>query len=415
VSTSALSTATSASAVPRKTLWETVLTSTPVLLTVMATILAGLSSSEMTQAQYHRSLAAQYQSKAGDQWGFFQAKRIRGTTLETTVDLLHAVSEPGQVGPEALQTVAALLPREYRYAEAEAKRLLEALAPAKGMVGAAGGAVHDAAEKLLRTATAKSQQAQAVQATLTQVLAEPAVQDAFTYLSTKKVPTAQEIPLENPSVREAFMAVQARRVEADTAPLIASIPEDQLPQAIANAEANLKAFEEADTPISAALGRIEQLVQEQVALARSLQRAIRDVTNACANLPASEAKGLSELPIAVAALARIAASVKTAVEELKNDFTAARHAYTARRYRNEARYNQAAAGLDEVQVSKSSLASERHRLRSRQFFYCMLTAQAGVTIATLSLAMRHKSILWTLASLAGMMALAFGLYVYKYM
>src|SRR5260370_36056706 len=69
-------------------LWGTILTTTPVVLTVLATILAGLSNSEMTQAQYHRSLAAQYQSKAGDQWGFFQAKRIRGSALENSADRL---------------------------------------------------------------------------------------------------------------------------------------------------------------------------------------------------------------------------------------------------------------------------------------------------------------------------------------
>ena len=100
---------------------------------------------------------------------------------------------------------------------------------------------------------------------------------------------------------------------------------------------------------------------------------------------------------------------------MNNDFKAARHAYTARRYRNEARYNQAAAELYEVQVRKSGLLSERHRIRSRQFFYCMLTAQAAVTIATLALAMRRKSILWSLATLAGMIAVSFGVYVYKFM
>ena len=32
---------------------------TPVVMTVIATVLAGLSSSEMTKAQYHRSVAGQ--------------------------------------------------------------------------------------------------------------------------------------------------------------------------------------------------------------------------------------------------------------------------------------------------------------------------------------------------------------------
>ena len=45
--------------------WGKILTATPVVMTVVATALAGLASSEMTRAQYYRSLAAQQQSKAG--------------------------------------------------------------------------------------------------------------------------------------------------------------------------------------------------------------------------------------------------------------------------------------------------------------------------------------------------------------
>src|SRR5438132_4325993 len=71
-----------------KSVWNSILTATPVVLTAVATVLAGLSTSEMTLAQYHRSLAAQNQSKASDQWGFFQAKRIRGTGMEEAFDRL---------------------------------------------------------------------------------------------------------------------------------------------------------------------------------------------------------------------------------------------------------------------------------------------------------------------------------------
>jgi len=71
-----------------QTTWGRILLATPVVMTVVATLLAGLASSEMTRAQYNRSLAAQQQSKAGDQWGFFQAKRLRGTMQLSTLDLL---------------------------------------------------------------------------------------------------------------------------------------------------------------------------------------------------------------------------------------------------------------------------------------------------------------------------------------
>src|SRR5262249_23641378 len=90
----------------KKPIFDRILGSTPVILTVIATILAGMSSSEMTQAQYHRSLAAQSQSKAGDQWSFFQAKRIRGMSLQTTIDLLQAVSGSTRVDPAFLQAAA---------------------------------------------------------------------------------------------------------------------------------------------------------------------------------------------------------------------------------------------------------------------------------------------------------------------
>jgi hypothetical protein len=74
------------------TLWGKILTATPVIMTVVATALAGLASSEMTRAQYARSLAAQRQSKAGDQWGFFQAKRLRGTMQRSTLDILQSTT-----------------------------------------------------------------------------------------------------------------------------------------------------------------------------------------------------------------------------------------------------------------------------------------------------------------------------------
>ncbi|HVU17119.1 MAG TPA: DUF4337 family protein [Candidatus Didemnitutus sp.] len=74
-------------------LWGKVLNSTPVVMTVLATMLAGLSSSEMTRAQYDRSVATQQQSKAGDQWGFYQAKRLRGSSQASTLDLLSSLTE----------------------------------------------------------------------------------------------------------------------------------------------------------------------------------------------------------------------------------------------------------------------------------------------------------------------------------
>jgi len=80
-----------------QTPWGKILSVTPVVMTVVATLLAGLASSEMTRAQYDRALGAQLQSKAGDQWGYFQAKKLRGAMQRTSLDLLRASSEIGPI------------------------------------------------------------------------------------------------------------------------------------------------------------------------------------------------------------------------------------------------------------------------------------------------------------------------------
>ncbi len=77
--------------------WGKLLIVTPVVMTVVATLLAGLASSEMTRAQYDRALGAQLQSKAGDQWNYFQAKKLRGAMQRKSLELLQAI---GEVNPK---------------------------------------------------------------------------------------------------------------------------------------------------------------------------------------------------------------------------------------------------------------------------------------------------------------------------
>ncbi|HEY1111570.1 MAG TPA: DUF4337 family protein [Opitutaceae bacterium] len=92
------------------TLWGKILGATPIVMTVVATMLAGLASSEMTRAQYDRSWAAQMQSKAGDQWSFFQAKRLRGALQRNTLDLMHSTTEVRALSREALRAALAGTP-----------------------------------------------------------------------------------------------------------------------------------------------------------------------------------------------------------------------------------------------------------------------------------------------------------------
>src|SRR5271170_649011 len=90
-----------------------ILGATPIVMTVIATMLAGLASSEMTKAQYDRAMAAQLQSKAGDQWSYYQAKKLRSAVAHNTLDLLQATSDVAPLDAATLPnadaaTIAAL-------------------------------------------------------------------------------------------------------------------------------------------------------------------------------------------------------------------------------------------------------------------------------------------------------------------
>ncbi|HUG10517.1 MAG TPA: DUF4337 family protein, partial [Opitutaceae bacterium] len=90
--------------------WGKILGATPIVMTVIATLLAGLSNSEMTKAQYARALAAQQQSKAGDQWAFFQAKRMRSAIQLSTLDVVQFSEITPQPDGAALREFAGTLP-----------------------------------------------------------------------------------------------------------------------------------------------------------------------------------------------------------------------------------------------------------------------------------------------------------------
>lgn len=88
-----------------QTKWGKVLAATPVVMTVIATLLAGLASSEMTRAQCDHSLAAQLQSKAGDQWSYFQAKKLRSALQHSSIELLLATADVSPLGNPALEKI----------------------------------------------------------------------------------------------------------------------------------------------------------------------------------------------------------------------------------------------------------------------------------------------------------------------
>jgi hypothetical protein len=389
--------------------WNSILTATPVILTVLATLMAGLSNSEMTLAQYHRSLAAQNQSKAGDQWNFFQAKRIRGTNLEMTIDLLHVSSQPGPCDAAVLESSCDRLLQEFRRALPAAAKL--------GSAGAslqpAGGSLQQKAAKVAEVAQNSMKTTEQARDRIHQELGRPDAQEALACLNSGKLPAVSISRADDGTIVQALRAIRERRSEGDTMAIVRQIPDEAIQHAIEITEANVQTVEQADKPVSDALARIDGLIQDQVAAGRRFVRAVRELEEALDDLaPAS--KSSTEVQAATATLTRCAANARRIGDDLGLDFKAGQHGYTARRYEREARCNEEAAALYEVQVRKNSFSSERHRLRSKHFFYGMLAAQAGVTIGTFSLALKHKSVLWSLASLAGLGAILFGLYVYLY-
>ncbi len=381
-----------------KGLRDGLVTATPVILTLLATTLAGLSSGEMIRAQYHRSLAAQHQSKAADQWAFFQAKRIRSSLALGTVDALPA--PPGPVDPAELQAVADRLTAAVRRTHQESGRL-------RSVAGAADipDAVRRAAEALYRQADNASRELDATRARLAESLGREDVRAALAFLGTDSLPPAERRPWETAEIRRALEAARAHPAEEEMAPLLAAVAPGGLDQAVRTAEANAFAFDEAGKRVERVLNRVDPAVRRFRVVGNGVRRGIAALL---ATLPARPTGRLAD---AAAGARRADGDLRRALDAFR-DYLAARDDYTARREDREARNNQETAGLYELRVYQSGITSERHRGRSKNFFYGMLFAQAGAAIGSLALAARRRSTLWALAGVAGAVALAFSAYVY---
>lgn len=283
--------------VPQTTMGKLLLV-TPVVMTVIATLLAGLASSEMTRAQYDRAYAAQLQSKAGDQWNYFQAKKLRGAIQRNSIDLLQAAAEIHPLTAAGLEKTS----------------------------GPVDAATLDA---LLKGAP----------------------------------PAAPTVTVSDANLKIALAAVENARPEDEIAATLNALPDATLAAALKSARDNATAFDGATKPVNQAIDRLEKVF------------AVGD-------------------------------------RSLNHDFTAARIRFSAVRYEVEARLNQAVANLLELQVRKNNLSAERHHKRSGKFFFGMLAAQAAVIVSTFSLAAQKRNFLWSVAAIAGVVALAFAVYVY---
>jgi hypothetical protein len=308
------------------------LAATPVVMAVLATMLAGLASSEMTRAQYDRALAAQQQSKAGDQWSFFQAKRLRGALQRNSLDLLQSTVELHPLSTAALRAAA------------------EQLAP-----------------------QSNSPEAGKAKADLLAMMDSPNGQRALSFLQQGQVPPAGAAAVPDPTVKAALDAVEGLKSDSEIRSLLSKVSDKALEEAVRAARDQAQAFDSATKPINQAIDQIESVVTRQT------------IATAPATGPSAS-----------------------------RDFIAARLRYAASRYEVEARLNQAVANLYELQVRKSNISAERHHDRSQRFFFGMLAAQLGVIVATFAMAARQRNLLWALAAAAGLLAIAFAIYVYLY-
>jgi hypothetical protein len=193
------------------TMFGRILSATPVVMAVVATMLAGLASSEMTRAQYDRSLAAQQQSKAGDQWSFFQAKRMRGAFQRNTAELLQAVSTVRPFEPATLA----------QWSEGKPE--------------------------------------------LAAIISSPDGQRALGFLQRSEVPATSTAVAWDPKIQAALDGLDALKPDTDMAALLAPVDVKSLENALRAARDQVDALDTATKPINDAIDRMDALLARQAA------------------------------------------------------------------------------------------------------------------------------------------------------
>src|ERR1019366_4528226 len=371
---------------PKKHWFDTVMTSTPVLLTVIATFMVGQSTSEMTRAQYFRAVASQNQSKVGDQWGFFQAKRIRGQILEGNADMLFAQSRAvfsRATFPDGPQGIL----DELRAAE----KALADKAPAQDKDAVDFKTLIAAAESY--RANSKSVFDKDVNAALDALQPKTKKKSKGAKEATEEPAPPAEEGEQRALLKEIIADIKQRKPESVTAPKVPKLKDETLNKALEDADRRADEVYQRGKSIENVLEEFDALAQQQTALAIEFQP-----------IAARRKKADPDKKTGPSILAHSA--------DLQTAYKAARHAYSARRYEDDARSNQDSAYLYEVRVLLSSARSDRHLFRSKMFLFAMLVAQVGVTISTLALAVKRRSIVWRLAAMTGLIASILGIYVY---
>jgi hypothetical protein len=207
-----------------QTQWGRILTATPVIMTIVATMLAGLASSEMTRAQYDRSLAAQQQSKAGDQWSYFQAKRLRAGLQRSTLDILQSATPVRPFNAKQFrQSATDLSAGADRPEAAKARNELAAL------------------------------------------LDSSAGQQTLALLQNGELPVAPAQDTTDKQVEAALNAIEATQPESDVAALVAPIKVGTVNEKLRAAVARAQVFDEMLMPLNRTLEQIEKLLAQVAA------------------------------------------------------------------------------------------------------------------------------------------------------
>ena len=218
----------------------------------------------------------------------------------------------------------------------------------------------------------------------------------------------------SPALPAVVEAIDRRKPEAEIAAHLAELRPNHLTQAIERMETLAAELDGETRPLVTQLEQVNKLVVEEVERLQAVLTATGTLERTLDGLAANERvrNDATDMRRSIEDAIRPLRRAAAGATELVRRAQLARNEYNERRYECEARYNQVIAGLYEAQVRKSSQIAEKHRHRSYLFFYAMLVAQAGVTLATFALAVRQMSALWGVASLAGLLAMAAGIYVY---
>lgn len=379
----------------KRSLFDSIIISTPVLLTVIATFILGRSTSEMTQAQYQRAVASQKQSKVADEWAFFQAKRIRGTMLEATSVTLQ-VQKTDLFTKESLPDAAAALLREITITKDSAltEQLKQLTKDVESFQADIQRTLHPGAEKNEK------------ENLLTEESVNTALAALKSYPRAKKEKPADATNGISGQQRELLNSVlediKAFKPEKEIGAKALVLETDTIDKALEEAKAAAADVARRGKQIDRVLEHFDFLVDRQVALAREYQRIVSKRLSELANVNQED----------TADLERRLDRVRGLSTRLLTDYKAARFAFDARRYEDDARSNQEAAYIYDVQVFQSSARSDKHLKRSFLFMIAMLVAQVGVTIASLAMMLKYRLPIWAIAALSGLLAISFGVAVF---